>query len=265
MSHSSRNPQTVIQRSLDRITPKRRQQLFAVVVIAVLWEVVGRSSDLGLAPLSKVTLAFVDIFVSGAIYEPLFASLQQLLVGYWLAVIVALPVGILMGWSDTVKYSLDTYVNLMFVTSLSSLLPLLIIFVGTGFKFRIVVVFLFGLFHMILNFKSGVENIDTDLTETGRVFGANTFQLYRYVVIPAALPFIIAGLRLGIGRSFKGMVAAELWILAGIGELLVAYQRYRRIDYVIAVTLLLALLAMVSVRVLYWLERQYAPWKTVIE
>jgi ABC-type nitrate/sulfonate/bicarbonate transport system permease component len=264
MGQSSVDQGTTIG-GLGRITAKRRQQLVATVLIAVIWEAVGRSSDLGLAPLSRVVVAFVDVFATGEIYGPLSSSLQQLFIGYALAVVVALPIGLMMGWSNSVKYSLDTYVNLMFVTSLSSLLPLLIIFFGTGLQFRVVVVFLFGLFHMILNFQSGVENIDKDLVETGRVFGASPVQLYRHVVIPAALPFIIAGLRLGIGRSFKGMIAAELWILAGIGELLVAYQRFRRIDYAIAVTVLLAILAMVSVQALYWLERRYAPWRSVIE
>lgn len=247
---------------VDISLPKKRyDQLIGFGLILLVWEVYGRvTGSFTMAPFSEVVVAFVDLFVSGRIYGPLFASLEQLFWGYALAVAVAVPIGMAMGMSNTVEYLLDTYVNVMFVTSVSSLLPFLIIIFGTRLRFRVVVVFLFALFHMILNIQAGVRNVDDDMLQAGRAYGAGGVSLYRYVIFPAALPLIIAGLRLGIGRSIKGMVVAELWIYAGIGSLLRGYQQYHQVDYVVALVIMLMLLAIISIRVLYALEDWYAPW-----
>lgn len=244
------------------IPTNRYHQIIGFGIIILIWEVYGRTTgSFTMAPFSEVVLAFVDLFVSGDIYGPLGSSLEQLVWGYALAVAVAIPVGMAMGMSDTVEYLLDTYVNVMFVTSVSSLLPFLIIMFGTQLEFRVVVVFLFGVFHMILNIQAGVKNADEELLKAGRAYGARGSSLYRYVIFPAALPLIIAGLRLGIGRSFKGMVVAELWIYAGIGNLLRGYQQYHQVDYVLALVIILMLMAVLSIRVLYYLENWYAPWE----
>jgi NitT/TauT family transport system permease protein len=244
------------------IPTARYHQLIGFAVILLAWEAVGRTTpSYFLSPFSSIVVAFVDLYVSGEIYGPLQQSLTQLVIGYGLAVAVALPLGMLMGMSDTIKYLIDTYVNVMFVTSVSSMLPFLIIAFGTGLNYRIAVVFLFAVFHMIINIQAGVSNIDSELIETGRAYGASGPSLYRKVIFPAALPLIVAGFRLGIGRSLKGMVVAELWIYSGIGELLRGYQQYRQVNYVLAIVISLMLMAVISVRVLYYVEKKYAPWK----
>lgn len=248
---------------VDVVIPtKRIHQFVGFTIIIVVWELYGRTTgSFAMAPFTEVTAAFIDLYVSGQIYGPLGQSLQQLVIGYSLAVAVAVPVGMAMGMSSTIRYLLDTYVNVMFVTSVSSLLPFLIIIFGTQLRFRVAVVFLFAVFHMILNIQAGVDNVDKELLKTGRAFGARGPALYRYVVFPAALPLIIAGLRLGIGRSLKGMVVAELWIYAGIGSLLRGYQQYHQVDYALAIVISLMILAVLSVRILYAMEHRYAPWE----
>jgi NitT/TauT family transport system permease protein len=245
------------------IPTERYHQLIGFTLILLIWEAVGQATpSYFLAPISDIIIAFVDLYVSGEIYGPLQQSLTQLGIGYALAILVALPIGMLMGMSDTIKYLLDTYVNVMFVTSVSSLLPFLIIVFGTGLNYRIAVVFLFAVFHMIINIQAGVNNIDNELIKTARAYGANRSFLYRKIIFPAALPLIVAGFRLGIGRSLKGMVVAELWIYSGVGELLRGYQQFRQVDYVLAIVITLMLMAVLSVRLLYYIEMKYAPWKT---
>jgi len=165
-----------------------------------------------------------------------------------------------MGFSSTVDALLDSYVNVLFVTSVSSMLPLLIIFAGTGLGFYVFVVFLFAVFHVVLIVRSGVAAVDDDLVETARVFGARGRQLYRHVLLPAALPSVGAALRVGLDRAIKGVVVAELWIYSGLGNLLHGYQQFNRVDYALAVVLTLMVLAVSSVRTLRWLEGRYAPW-----
>lgn len=250
--------------SLIRISDSRRNQLIGIAVIGIVWEVYGRtSSGFIIDPFSTTVIAFVDLYLSGSIYGPLFQSLQQFVIGFLLALAVALPIGLMMGFFEKLRYFLDIYVNTMFVTSTAALLPLLIIVFGTGLEFRVAVVFLAGVFHMIWTFQSGVENIDGDIIATGRAYSADGWKLYRYVILPASLPFIIAGTRLGLGRSFKGMVIAELWIYAGIGSLLRGYQQNQQLDYAMAIILTLMIIAVLTSRGMFWLENKFAPWRSV--
>lgn len=247
--------------SLPRLNSRRRNQLIGGTAIILVWEFIGRqTTDIVLVPFSTVVLKFFYLYSSGVIYEPLWASFQQFFFGYILAVVFSLIIGVSMGASDTVEYLLDSYVYFFFVTAIASLLPLLIIFFGIGIRFRIAVVFLYSIFHMIINFKSGIENVDYDLVETGRVYGATGLKKYRHVLLPASLPFIIAGLRLGIGRAWRGMVIAELWITAGLGFLLFGFRRNIDIGGILAVVVTLMIFGVLSVKGLYWVQHKVAPW-----
>jgi ABC-type nitrate/sulfonate/bicarbonate transport system permease component len=264
MSQQSVTNRDIIRR--DFLSHRRVQQLIVWGSLLLLWEIAGRSvGDFFLAPFSATVVAFIDLYTSGVILEPLFSSLQQLVVGFLLALGVSLPLGMAIGRSEIIKKSFEPYISFMFVTSVSSMLPLLIIIFGTRLQFRTAVVFLFCVFHMLLTFQAGVEDIDRELIQTGHAYEAGGTAMFRHVIFPASLPMIITGVRLGIGRAFKGMVLAELWILAGVGELLNAYQLYQQIDYLLAVILTLMILAIFSVKSLYWLEETVAPWRGAIE
>lgn len=241
--------------------PNRRDQVIGFSLIFIVWEILGRSTpDITLPPISSIVVAFVEVYRGSAIYDALAVSVQQLVVGFVLAAVFALFLGFLMGRSDTVEYLFDTYINVLFVTSYAALLPLLIILFGIKFQFRVAVVFLSAVFHMIFTFKAGAENVDAELMDTARVFGASGGKLYRYVILPAALPFVIAGLRLGIGRAWKGMVVAELYVVVGIGALLDAYQRSLAVSELFVLLVTLMILGASSVKVLYWLQQRFAPW-----
>lgn len=242
----------------------RQQQILALLIVFGAWEIYGRgASSFTFAPLSETIGALYDLFfVSGDIYGPLSDSLQQMFVGFGLGILVAFPVGFMMGISETLEYLLDSFVNLMFVTSVSSLLPFLIILFGIGFGFRTSVVFLFSTFHMILIFKSGVENIDPGYFHAGRVYGADgRWDLIRHVGLPATAPFVMAGLRLGLGRGIQGMVAAEYWIGAGIGQLMKGYQLHHVTDGLFAIVIVLMGMAVFAIRGLYIIEDKLAPWE----
>ena len=250
-------------RTATRTRERRRNRLLGGLLIVGLWEFVGRLSaaGLGIAPPSSILVATVDLYASGAIYGPLVETVVRLLIGYALAVAVAVPVGAVMGVSGTLDELLGTYVTIMFMTSVASLLPFLIIVVGTGLGFYVAVVFLFCVFHMILTVRAGTANVDPGLVEAARTFGATNWRRYRYVLLPAALPFAIAALRIGFNRAVKGVVVAELWIYAGFGSLLHSYQRYAQADYVFAVVVHVMVIAVLGVRVLRWLEERYAGWE----
>jgi ABC-type nitrate/sulfonate/bicarbonate transport system permease component len=242
---------------------RHRHLLGGLAAVAAVWELAGRLAAGSVPPASAVLLAALGLFVSGAIWDPLATSLVRLGAGYALAVAVGVPVGMAMGFSPRADALLDGYVYVFFVTSVASLLPLLIGMVGAGFGFYVTVIFLFAVFHVVLTVRSGVADVDRDLVDVGRVFGAEGRALYRHVLLPASLPHVAAALRLGASRAVKGMVVGELWVYAGFGSLLHSYQRYSQSDRALAVVLTLMVLAAGLVGLLGWAERRLAPWTAV--
>jgi NitT/TauT family transport system permease protein len=190
-------------------------------------------------------------------YLPTLAtSLQQLSVGFALAVVVGVPVGLLMGSARAVDDFLAPYVNTLFVTSKEALLPFLITLFGVGLEFRVAVVFLFAVFFIIMNAAAGVRGVDGGLLETARAFGVPRRRIFTKVVLPASLPYVIAGLRLGLATAIKGMVIAELWVTAGIGLLLKNFGAFRRLDMFFALSAVIIAIGVVCTSLLRLLERR---------
>jgi ABC-type nitrate/sulfonate/bicarbonate transport system permease component len=231
-----------------------------VALALVAWEAAGRLTGGSLPPATAVFSALVSLYVSGELIGPLVGGLGRLGAGYLAALAVGIPLGVATGVSDVADATLGTYVTVLFVTSVSSLLPFLILLVGTGAGFHATVVFLFAVFHVVLTVRDGAGAVDPGLVEAGRVFGADGVDLARHVLLPASLPFLLAALRVGFVRAVKGLVVAELWIYAGFGSLLHSFQQFGQTDRLFAVLVQLMCLSVMGVTVLRRLERRYADW-----
>ena len=187
-------------------------------------------------------------------------SLEQMLAGFGLAAAVGIPVGLAMGMGKLLDYVLGMYINALFVMSLVALLPLLIIVFGVGFSFRVAVVFLFSVFFIILTTADGARSVDKSLLLTAQSFSAGRLRCFVSVVIPASLPFIVAGLRLGLANAFSGMILAELWVVRDTGELLLQLGRNRDLPEFFALVLAITLMASLAAAFLKSLERHLMPW-----
>jgi ABC-type nitrate/sulfonate/bicarbonate transport system permease component len=187
-------------------------------------------------------------------------TLEQLFLGFGIACLIAIPLGVLMGLSDIADDLLAPYVNSLFVTSLEALLPLLIIIFGTDLQFRVAIVVLFSLFFPLMNTAAGVRYIDKYLLETAKAFNTPRHRVFTKIVIPAAAPYIVAGVRLGLGMALKGMIVAELWVITGTGELLVHFGRFRELDVYFALLVLIIGVAVAINQLLLVLERRLQPW-----
>lgn len=183
-------------------------------------------------------------------------SLRQLGVGFGLAIVFGIAVGMLMGASRYVDYVVGMYVKALFVTSLVALLPLLIIFVGVDFEFRVIVVFLFSVFFIILNTAAGVRNVDRSLLWTARAFMASPWRQFVSVRLPASLPFVVAGMRLGLANAFSGMILAELWVIRDTGELLIHLGLSRNLPRFFALVVLITAMAGFSAAILKVIEKR---------
>jgi NitT/TauT family transport system permease protein len=239
---------------------------FSLLSLALLWEVTGRAMDSTLIPpLSQIGAAWWKLLSSGKLLSNLSMSLTTLVTGFCLAVLIGVVVGLLMGRFRAVEHFLDLYVNALMSAPSTAFVPVLILWFGLGVESRVAVVFLFAVFVIIINTMTGVKQVDTVLVEMARSFGAREKEIFFMIILPAALPAIMAGLRLGMGRAVKGMVTAEMLLtLTGIGAMIMQYGSSFATDSLFAVIFTVLLIALLTMRAVQWLDRRLTGWKAEI-
>jgi NitT/TauT family transport system permease protein len=243
-----------------------RINLISIIALAVLWEIAGQTLDSVLIPpLSKIASAWMRLLVSGKLLANLVMSLWTLAAGFFLAVIVGIIVGLLMGRFRAVEHFLDLYINALMSAPMTAFVPVLILWFGLGVESRIAVVFLFAVFVIVINTMTGVKQVDGAFVEMGRSFGAKEAEVFIKIILPAAMPAIMAGVRLGMGRAVKGMVTAEMLLtLTGIGAMIMQYGSAFATDALFAVILTILIVAMITMKLVQVLDQRLTGWKTEV-
>jgi len=242
---------------------ERLTQVLVIGVGLVLWEVIGRRlGTFFLAPPSSLVSATAEMLATGEMVTAFVDSLSSLLVGFALAAVLGLLFGFLMGWYRKVGTVLNPFVSAAYVIPTAGLVPVIIIWFGLGFTARMLTVLLFCVFEVLISTYTGVRNVDPLLIDAARSFGANRRQLFTKVVMLASLPYIFAGLRMGISRAVKGMVIAELlFAVTGIGGEIQTAANYYRTDKVFVYVILLALMGVALAAAVQLIERRVMPWQ----
>jgi ABC-type nitrate/sulfonate/bicarbonate transport system permease component len=215
--------------ALQRLGRKLRQPqvwrpLISLVVVLVGWELTGRyilTNQLFFVPVSRVIVALIELAQTGELQRDFAASFTAIFYGMVLAVVVGIAFGILIGASRTVSDYTEPYLNALYSTPLVAIAPLLILWLGIGIASKVAVVFLISVFPIIISTASGVRNVDRNFIDVAKSFGATKSQIVWRVLVPAALPFVLTGVRLAIGRAIVGVVVGELFgANAGLGYLI---------------------------------------------
>lgn len=213
-----------------------------------------------LPTIPSVIAGIGELFTEGHILV-MGPTLQQLVVGFILAIGIAVPVGALMGRFGFFEDLLAPWVNTIYVTSKESLLPILILIFGLGFGYRVMVVVLFAIFFPVINTAAGVRYVERELRETARAFATPPWRMFTRVYLPAAAPFIVAGIRMGLAMAIKGMVIAEIWVYIGTGELLTAFTLSpRRLDLYYALAIVIIAVAVTANELLKVAEQKLRPY-----
>jgi NitT/TauT family transport system permease protein len=238
----------------------------AVIIFLTVWELVGNTLQL-INPMfmsapSLVFKAAVQLFGSGEIWNDLRVSGLEFAWGYFLSVIVAVPFGIACGWYKRFAYVCDPFVNAMNATPRVALLPLVIIWLGIGILSKVGIIFLGAVFPILINTRDGVKTTPHNLLTAARSFGASEWQIFRSVVLPSTLPFILTGLRLGVGRALIGVMVGELYAAtAGIGFMITVAGATFQTDKVFVGVLIFALTGMFAMELLTKLESRFDKWR----
>ena len=200
---------------------------FSLLVWFVLWEIVGRLGLVSLIPpFSEIVVALAEVIPSPTFVDAAWITLQAFLIGMALSFVLGIGVGILMGTSRAVGSVMGMWVNIFESSPLTAVVPALLALLGFGLPTMIVTVFLFSVWVIALDTQVGVERVNPSLVEMGRSFGATKRVLFSQIVLHAALPELLAGIRLGLIRGLKGVIIGQLLIaVVGVGYLFELYSR----------------------------------------
>jgi ABC-type nitrate/sulfonate/bicarbonate transport system permease component len=238
----------------------------AVIIFLTIWELTGNTLQL-INPMfmsapSLVFKAAVQLFASGEIYNDLYVSGIEFFWGYFLSIIFAIPFGIAIGWYKRFSYICDPFVNAMNATPRVALLPLVIIWLGIGIMSKVGIIFLGAVFPLLINTRDGVKTTPANLLTAARSFGASEWQIFRSVVLPSTVPFILTGLRLAVGRALIGVMVGELYAAtAGIGFMITVAGATFQTDKVFVGVLVFAITGMIMTEILNRIEHRFDKWR----
>ncbi len=235
----------------------------SAILFVALWEVFGRHvNPLFLSYPSAIARAFVELLLSGELVQQALGSLWVYAVGLASSLVVGILVGLLMGRYRLAEYLLDPYVYALDATPRVALIQLLLLWFGLGAPAKLTIVFLSGVFPVLMNTFSGVRTVSAGLVDIGRAYGAGEGKIFAKIMVPAAFPFIMAGVRLAVGRALIGIIVAEMFTaVTGLGALLIRYSSAFATDKLFVPIIFLALLGVVLTDAVGRLQRRLAPWK----
>ena len=265
----------VVRRSVVKPKPWKRYEAMiigtiAVAIFLVVWQGVasaGIMSKLFLASPTDTFDALVKFFNDprNNIWADLGTSGFEFSVGFVGASVIGIALGIAMGWYTRVQYALDPFVNFLYATPRIVLIPLFIIWFGIDWQSKVAVIFLGALFPQIINTMAGVRNTDAALLRVARSFGASEALIFQRVVLPGAVPFILTGLRLGVGHALTGVVVAELVAARhGIGKLISDYGVTFQTPKMFAAIVFIAGTGVLLTWLLQRVENRFQSWRPQI-
>ena len=266
----SGDPEPVATQSTieDLIPIAPRNHLWAIRLSSIFiffagWEILGRRvNPLFMSYPSAIAAAGWRMATSGELVNALESSLTTLVVSFIIATILGISLGLLIGRYRNLEAATDWLVNALYATPLVAIIPLVILWFGLGIAAKIFIVTVLAIFPILINTITGVRNVSSSLIDVGVAFSAKEHQVFTKIILPAALPYMMTGLRLGIGRAIIGMVVAEFFTaITGLGELIVKYGNQYDTASMFVPIFILMLMGVSLSSALRRMERWIAPWR----
>jgi NitT/TauT family transport system permease protein len=236
--------------------------IIALAAGMLVWELIARAWNVVFfPPFSAVVARLVELTLDGKIVESLLGSLTNLAIGFAISVVFGVGIGMLMGAYRKVDMALDVYVYAMLTAPSLVFAPIFFAIFGLGRASILGVVIMYSIFIIIINTVAAIRTVPIGLIEMGRSYCATERQLFFKVILPAALPMIFAGLRLGMGRAVKGTINGEMFITAvGLGAVVISAGRRFDAATVLAVLLVIIIVALVGVKVIQLIDARMTSW-----
>jgi sulfonate transport system permease protein len=245
------------------MSKKTLVRLLSLAVVLLLWEFYGRRVNpiLFTYP-TAVARAFFELAASGELASYMRESLMVLAYATVASLIAGVLFGVLMGRFSMIEWATDMYVSALYSMPMVAVVPLIVLWFGFKVPAKVIIVFLFMVFPVLLNTYEGVKNVDRNLQEVARSFCSSERQLWGHLIIPSAVPFIVAGIRLAIGRGLVGMIIAEFYTsITGLGYMIVRYANAFETDKLFVPIVVVMVLGVGLMSLAKWVEMRIAPWR----
>ena len=231
----------------------------SLIFWAILWEIVGQLElSILLPPFSHIIIRMIEVVPTATFLNAFLVTAQSFLIGVVIAIVLGIPIGVLMGRSIVIDRMLLPWVNMFLSAPLTALVPVLMTLFGFGMKTIILTTVLFAIWIIVLDARAGVKNITPSLIDMAKSFQANYWQAFTKVYVWAALPEILAGIRLGCIRAVKGVIIGQLLVsVVGFGRLFELYSSNFLMEHMWALLFVLFFFAFLIAEGLGILERKF--------
>ena len=230
----------------------------------LIWEGMSRlyvDNSLFLAAPSQIALAIYKLAVSGDLARHVEISAAEFAIGYVIASVIGIAMGLVMAESERAKGILQPWISGLYATPTIALAPLFLLWLGIGIWSKVLVVITLVLFPVVINTEAGLRTTSIRLIEMLKSFGATRRQIFVKISLPSAAPFVLAGLKLGIGRGLIAVVVAELFgSRAGLGQLISQSADAFNMPNLFAAVVILATAGIAMTAGFTWLEKRLVPW-----
>jgi ABC-type nitrate/sulfonate/bicarbonate transport system permease component len=238
-------------------------RVLSVLVFFVWWEYVGRDANpLFMTYPSAIFRAFQTITATGELQQAFIASMVPFVIGLTLSLVGGIAIGIVMGQFWVIEYVLDPFINAFYVIPRVALIPLIILWAGLETSGKVVVITSIAIFPVIINTYTGIKDVRGSLIEIGRAYGATDWQIFRKIILPASVPYIMAGVRLAVGLAIIGMIVGEFFTaVTGLGGEIVLFANNFATAKLFVPIIVTGALGIALSSVVAFVERRLSRWR----
>lgn len=266
---SVERPQTIVEP--DEIVRRRFRltdypnaiRVTSVLVFFVFWEIVGRDADpLFMTYPTAILAAFREMVASGELLSAVIATMGPFLLGMALSIVGGIAIGLLIGQVPLAEYILDPFLDALYALPRVALIPLIMMWFGLGLPGKLVIVVSIAMFPIIVNTYAGVRDVRANLIDIGRAYAATEWQIFIKIVLPASVPFIMAGIRLAVGLGVIGIIVAEFFTsMRGLGGLIEIYANQFATAKMFVPLIVVAVLSIALTQGVMLVERRLTGWR----
>jgi len=243
----------------------------SIILGAAIWEYAGHDANpLFMAPLignaetPGAAVRLIAFFGESEFRGAILSSLALFATGFAIALVVAVPFGLILARLALLRVALESYILVLYVTPMVALIPFVLSIMGFGFWPKVLVVFLFAFFPILYNTLEGARSVKLELLEVAGSFRASESSIWRDILIPYTLPFALTGIRQATGRALVGMIAAEFFLsTSGLGEIIMVASRTPDMANMLAAIVLISILGVILMRAAQAAEKKFSAWRGV--
>lgn len=235
----------------------------SVIVFFIFWEIFGRNANpIFMAPPSAIWTAAIELWQQGLLQRAINQSLWPFLTGLVLTIVIGIGLGIAIAQWRLLEYTLDPFINALYAIPRVALVPLIILWAGLEFWGKVAILTSTAVFPVIINTYAGIRDVRGSMLEIGTAYCATESQIFYKITLPAALPFIMAGVRLSVGLCIIGIVVAEFFTaISGLGGMIVEFSNVFATAKLFVPIIIIAILGVLLTEAVQWLERRMSRWR----